>query len=228
MIPRPGQQRPPNEMQVFLETVELPITAENVEAKSPAKVSEQQVAAASTVKKQPASAPEVIARQDDSPEEAEQPVPATDPRKGWNASSAKERPVPAPPPRLERSKLDPESKPEQAEYRPRRSLRPDPNHRAEADVDRPPRPVHNPAPEYPPAALKARQTGRVVLRVRVGADSWVLAAEGSFRQRSDRSLDAAALQAVRGWRFESALQAGSPVEQEIAVPVNFVIAEPKK
>jgi protein TonB len=65
------------------------------------------------------------------------------------------------------------------------------------------------------------------LRVRVAADGRVLAAE-VHSGSGVAELDAAALQAVRGWRFESALQAGSPVEQEIAVPVNFVIAEPKK
>jgi len=85
-----------------------------------------------------------------------------------------------------------------------------------------PSPVYNPAPAYPPDALAARQTGRVILRVEVAADGRVLQAS-VHRSSGVASLDAAALTAVRGWRFTPASRADAP-SREVAVPVNFVLA----
>lgn len=85
-----------------------------------------------------------------------------------------------------------------------------------------PSPVYNPAPAYPPDALATRQTGRVVLRVEVAADGRVLQAS-VHRSSGVAALDAAALTAVRGWRFTPASRANAP-SREVAVPVNFVLA----
>jgi protein TonB len=94
-----------------------------------------------------------------------------------------------------------------------------------ADGDQAASVIFNPAPRYPPAALAARQTGRVVLRVTVSASGEVLKAS-VYRTSGISSLDAAALEAVRGWGFRPALQAGVPIEKEIAVPIRFTLAGP--
>jgi protein TonB len=83
--------------------------------------------------------------------------------------------------------------------------------------------VHNPAPEYPPEALKSRRTGRVVLRVRIAADGSIVLAS-IYRSSGVPSLDQAALNAVRRWRFAPAESASAPVRQ-IAVPIRFLIDE---
>ncbi len=226
MISSQGNNVPPNDMEVILETAELSVTAESVQAKSPYEVSDQRAPASGDVKKQQASAAEIIARRDNSPEKTEQPIPAPLPQE-IERVELEEQPVPATPPRLERSKLDPETKPEEALVSAASiaSLGSEPSRGA--DVDRPPRPVVNPAPEYPASALSNRQTGLVKLRVRVGSDGRVLAAS-VYTSSGVAELDAAALQAVRGWQFESAMRGGAAVEQEIAVPVNFVLAPAKR
>ncbi len=81
--------------------------------------------------------------------------------------------------------------------------------------------VFNPAPTYPPEALAARRTGRVVLRVEVGPEGMVVSAE-VYRSSGSTSLDNAALEAVRRWRFSPA--PGSLI-REVAVPVRFTIAD---
>jgi len=83
--------------------------------------------------------------------------------------------------------------------------------------------VHNPAPQYPPDALKARQTGRVVLRARIAPDGSVVMAS-VYRSSGVRSLDRAALEAVRKWRFAPAESSSVPI-REAAVPIRFLIAE---
>lgn len=89
-----------------------------------------------------------------------------------------------------------------------------------AEVDTPPRPVFNPAPAYPPDALAARATGLVELRVRVAADGRVLAA-ALHRSSGHASLDRAALEAVRQWRFQPAQRDATAVEHEVIVPIRF-------
>ena len=83
--------------------------------------------------------------------------------------------------------------------------------------------VYNPAPLYPADALRARQTGRVVLSVRIASDGSVAAAH-IHRSSGVPSLDQAALDAVRTWRFEPSGPASAPMRQA-AVPIRFVITE---
>ena len=85
----------------------------------------------------------------------------------------------------------------------------------------PPSPIYNPAPSYPREALAARQTGRVSVRVEVGPDGTVLAA-AVHRSSGIASLDRAALEAVRRWRFPP--DPSEPVRR-LAVPIQFTIAE---
>ncbi len=83
-------------------------------------------------------------------------------------------------------------------------------------------PVYNPAPTYPPEALAARQTGRVLLHVALGPDGAVVSVELSGSSGA-AALDEAAMEAVRRWRFSS--DPSQPV-RHIAVPVRFTIAGP--
>jgi protein TonB len=92
-----------------------------------------------------------------------------------------------------------------------------------AKVDRFPRKLSaNLPPPYPIDALRAGIEGRVVLRVLVGADGRVarLQIESSS---GFSSLDAAALDAVRRWRFEPARRLGRAVDFEVLAPVKFSI-----
>lgn len=75
-------------------------------------------------------------------------------------------------------------------------------------------------PHYPPAALRAGLGGTVLVNATVGTDG--VPTEVSLDARSgNRELDRAALQAVRQWRFQPALQAGKPIASVVKVPVEF-------
>lgn len=91
-----------------------------------------------------------------------------------------------------------------------------------ADVDQIPSRFYNPDPEYPPEALAARITGRVVLRVKVDAAGLVTSV-AVYRTSGTPVLDTAAMSAVRRWRFQPARRGGHAVPYEIAVPIRFVI-----
>lgn len=89
-----------------------------------------------------------------------------------------------------------------------------------AVADRDPTPVRSPAPRYPRDAQRRGESGTVVLRVHVGADGrpqGIDLIEGS----GSRSLDRAAADAVRRWRFDPAMRNGRPVDGVIQVPITF-------
>jgi protein TonB len=83
---------------------------------------------------------------------------------------------------------------------------------------RPPQKVADVAPIYPPLALSAGVQGAVILEAVIGED-------GSVRDvhvlRSIALLDAAALEAVRQWRFIPTLLNGQPVPVVMTVTVAF-------
>ncbi len=84
--------------------------------------------------------------------------------------------------------------------------------------------LNNPRPRYPTSARRAGQEGTVFLKVLVSAD-------GRPRQvQIDRSsgwsaLDAAAMDAVRIWRFVPAKRSGEVIDQWTVVPVEFRLEE---
>lgn len=81
--------------------------------------------------------------------------------------------------------------------------------------------VFNPAPQYPPAALKARQTGRVTVHVKIQPDGSV--SEAAVHKSSGiPALDQAALAAVRAWQF-APLDGLSNSVRQAAIPIRFVI-----
>jgi len=94
---------------------------------------------------------------------------------------------------------------------------------AGAAVDELPRKLEtNPAPPYPPDAYARRQQGRVLLEVRV--DEHGLVGGISVSESSGvSSLDRAALETVRKWRFEPARRGGTPVASVVIVPIRFVV-----
>ncbi|EQM83227.1 energry transducer TonB [Stenotrophomonas maltophilia MF89] len=78
----------------------------------------------------------------------------------------------------------------------------------------------SPPPSYPAAALRAGETGTVVVRVDVDATGYPNNATVIQRSGS-RDLDRAATDAVRRWRFTPAQSNGQAVPGSIEVPFDF-------
>jgi protein TonB len=78
----------------------------------------------------------------------------------------------------------------------------------------------NPRPAYPPAARRRSFEGRAVVRATVTAEGQVASVE--LRQSSSHdSLDQAALDAVRRWRFTPARRGEQAIAGAVDVPVVF-------
>jgi len=80
--------------------------------------------------------------------------------------------------------------------------------------------LRNPAPAYPPASRRIGEQGRVVLRVLVGADGRPEQVDVRTSSGSPR-LDAAALEAVRRWKFVPARQGDRALAAWVLVPISF-------
>ena len=91
---------------------------------------------------------------------------------------------------------------------------------ASSAADAPPVPVSRPLPTYPREALRRGESGEVRLRVHVGVDG-VPASIDLVRGSGSRSLDRAATEAVRKWRFNPARRNGQAVEGTVEIPVAF-------
>lgn len=125
-----------------------------------------------------------------------------------------EAPAPAPPPELVDEAAFPGSSP-LPEQSPGAGV-------VASAVDQPPVPLRDstPPPRYPPAALRRRQVGTVLVRVEVDAGG--RPAGVALVQRSgSRDLDRAAMEAVRDWRFQPAQRDGQPVPGSLVIPVDF-------
>lgn len=83
-----------------------------------------------------------------------------------------------------------------------------------------PIPIQSPAPRYPPDALRRGETGTVLLRIRVGADGVPVAVD-LMRSSRSRTLDRAAADSVRAWRFRPAQRDGRAVEGTVLIPIAF-------
>jgi TonB family protein len=91
------------------------------------------------------------------------------------------------------------------------------------DFDEPPRKSpSNLPPPYPPDAYQRGQQGRVVLEIRVTPEGTV-ASLHVIESSGVASLDQAALEAVRVWRFAPARRRGQAVEAVVNVPVRFTL-----
>ncbi len=80
--------------------------------------------------------------------------------------------------------------------------------------------LRNPPPRYPPAARRNSEEGTVVLRVLVTTDGTASRTELD-RSSGSMSLDSAALEAVRNWRFVPARRGAQNIEDWVRVPVVF-------
>jgi len=84
----------------------------------------------------------------------------------------------------------------------------------------PPQLRDNRPPDYPLEALRQRFEGTVLLRVHVAANGRV--AEVEILDSSGHPiLDAAAVRAIRSWRFAPATRGGRPVAATVRQPVRF-------
>lgn len=80
--------------------------------------------------------------------------------------------------------------------------------------------LNNPAPDYPPTARAAGEQGKVLLKALIDHQGHV--AEISVRKTSGYpSLDHAALNSVKQWRFVPAQRQGETVAAWVLVPVLF-------
>jgi protein TonB len=84
--------------------------------------------------------------------------------------------------------------------------------------------LHNPRPAYPPLSRRLGEEGRVLLRVRVGADGQPVAVDVEKSSNFER-LDEAARRAVGSWRFVPARRGDEPVEGSVSVPLVFRLDE---
>ncbi|MFH1175912.1 MAG: TonB family protein [Acidobacteriota bacterium] len=86
--------------------------------------------------------------------------------------------------------------------------------------DTPAEAVHNPKPGYPPLAARQRVGGTVILRALVDENGAVQDVQILRGIKPDLGLDAAAVTAVRGWRFRPATKDGVRVKvwQTLTLP----------
>jgi len=79
-------------------------------------------------------------------------------------------------------------------------------------------------PVYPESARRAGIQGTTLLRIHIEVDGHVSAVSVQ-RSAGHQSLDEAAAEAVRRWRFEPALNSSGPVSMWAVVPVEFRISD---
>jgi protein TonB len=85
--------------------------------------------------------------------------------------------------------------------------------------------LRNPALRYPESARRAGTQGTVTLRVQVTREGLVARVDVEKSSGSPH-LDAAALEAVKAWRFVPARQGAQPVESWVLVPIVFRLEGP--
>ncbi|HST44593.1 MAG TPA: TonB family protein [Luteimonas sp.] len=86
--------------------------------------------------------------------------------------------------------------------------------------------IHTPAPPYPPAALAARQDGRVLLHVLVGTNGQVRDVR-VVESEPKGVFDAVSVEAARAWTLAPVIKDGEPVEAWQQVPIDFAPDRPK-
>jgi protein TonB len=83
-----------------------------------------------------------------------------------------------------------------------------------------PQPISSPAPKYPARALRNGEHGTVMVSAEIGVDG-VPSSVDVARSSGSRSLDRAAVDAVRRWRFRPAMADGRPTPGRVQVPISF-------
>ncbi len=93
-----------------------------------------------------------------------------------------------------------------------------------------PKKIFNVAPTFPAEAKEARVQGIVLIHCRVDAEGRMAHAEvlKGIQGEAGAMLNEAALEAVRQWRYEPAVdERGTPVEAEMTITINFRLAPPE-
>lgn len=80
--------------------------------------------------------------------------------------------------------------------------------------------LRNPAPHYPVAARRSGEQGTVTLRVLVSREGLPVRVDVE-KSSGSTHLDAAALEAVKAWRFTPARQGTDAIESWMLVPIVF-------
>ncbi len=80
--------------------------------------------------------------------------------------------------------------------------------------------ARTPAPPYPPAAIAAKQSGKVVLLIDVAADGSVSDVKVETSTPAG-VFDQATIDAARTWTFKPRIESGKPVAGRVRVPVTF-------
>lgn len=83
-----------------------------------------------------------------------------------------------------------------------------------------PAPFDNPPPQYPADARQAGISGTTLLRVSVRSDGGVDYVE-VVASSGHKSLDNAAVESVRRWRFTPGLRGGRPAPFALRLPIEF-------
>ncbi|QGY41738.1 TonB family protein [Pseudodesulfovibrio cashew] len=91
--------------------------------------------------------------------------------------------------------------------------------------DKPPQLLTRLDPIYPLAARRSGTEGQVLVRVKVDESGHVIEAD-VIESEPAGVFDAAALHAIRGWRFSPAEKQGQPVAVIIDIPIRFTLDKP--
>lgn len=86
--------------------------------------------------------------------------------------------------------------------------------------------AHAPRPEYPEQARREGKEGRVMLRVLVDEQGRSTSAEVD-QSSGSKTLDMAAIEAIKRWRFSPARYGNAPVESWVRIPIEFRLSDPK-
>ena len=201
-----------------------PVKKAPVETSRPAPQSAPAVAAKSRESKPDPKPAPAVASAPKAPPKARSPAAGPEAVPGARgATAAAEKPKPKATPAAEQAHSDLAAAKNQVASAGRVGWRSASTHSGAGGGLAAPRLIENPPPEYPPEALAARQSGRVLLRVAVRADGSVDRAS-VYRTSGAAILDQAAMEVIHRWRFEASAIVGDVCE--VLVPITFAIEEP--
>ncbi len=82
--------------------------------------------------------------------------------------------------------------------------------------------LHSVKPEYPSLARMAEAEGKIIVEASIGVDGRVLDVRIA-QSDAIRSLEMAAMAAVRQWLFSPGKQGGEPVPVKVHIPIEFAL-----
>ena len=86
--------------------------------------------------------------------------------------------------------------------------------------------AYSPKPEYPDSARREGKEGRVVLRVLVDEEGKSKSVEVNDSSGSE-TLDRAAAEVIKRWRFSPARYGNKSVESWVKIPIDFRLTDAK-